>query len=632
MPPQTGMSGMAAPVQMNGAPNGVQMTGYPQNGMPANGVPNGMQMNGGPHGMQNMQNGMMNGAPNGMPMNGAPIQMNGHQNGMPMNGTPNGMQNGMNSAMPNGSPLQSPKQKTGHARPNGKTRRARAAQQQDKEAQAAAAAAAAGQPGAVCPVAPPLQEQPGGAGSPKVRPKDGSSPVNGEKGASKYSNGLVDLQSEEQLQWLTDDFFMYQFKCVWCPITVQHNWQTCLYAHNYQDARRNPQMGYGPQPCPHWDKKERAPHYGQRCPNGVLCPYSHGAKEQLYHPQYYKTVICWDFSHTKDGCPRGKLCAFYHKKRSQRRGPQLAALARTDYQQLLHDDAMQYIQSDFGCPPFTSTVHEKDMNMAPSIPISQFAPNVAGMASIGNMPMMGQMGPDVMRDQNSGAYPPDFVWYNEDGQEGPRNGYALANSPHSGSDITVPMGYQPNMSPNGMSDATPVGSPMRGPMNGAQFYKPPQLGLEEPGSPHGPAGPSSPYGDQQGYMAQPMNSPHGVVMVPVMNSPQHGPMPPSPHGPMVQGNMMMMAPTLDQQQAPFGSLYESGPPTTAPPQPKEKKQAQDDDLFDVKSFDSMELYDQAPMPIQPPAGLMINKYGMMTMESALTNSGEGTSASASNSD
>ena len=112
-------------------------------------------------------------------------------------------------------------------------------------------------------------------------------------------------------------------------------------------------------------------------------------------------------------------------RRGQRRGPQLAALARTDYQQLLHDDAMQYIQapathptctflkeecvfqarfldknsfsctssstisvsrtfwrplglrgaryiqSDFGCPPFTSTVHEKDMNMAPSIPISQ---------------------------------------------------------------------------------------------------------------------------------------------------------------------------------------------------------------------------------------------------------------------
>merc|ERR1719197_1789318 len=360
--------------------------------------------------MNGHQNGMpMNGTPmNGAPMNGAP--MNGAMNGAPMNGAMNGMQ--MNSAMPNGSPLSSPKQKTGHARSNGKTRRARAAQQQDEEAQAAAAAAAA-QPGAVCPVVPPQSVDQQGGGSPKSRPKDPGMMPEG-KNASKYSNGLVDLQSEEQLQWLTDDFFMYQFKCVWCPITVQHNWQTCLYAHNYQDARRNPQMGYGPQPCPHWDKKERAPHYGQRCPNGVLCPYSHGAKEQLYHPQYYKTVICWDFSHTKDGCPRGKLCAFYHKKRSQRRGPQLAALARVDYTQLLHDDAMQYIQSDFGCPPFTSTVHEKDMNMAPSIPISQFAPNVAGMASITLMDHVAQPAP--------AAFPEGYGWYNEDVQEGSRNG------------------------------------------------------------------------------------------------------------------------------------------------------------------------------------------------------------------
>jgi hypothetical protein len=53
----------------------------------------------------------------------------------------------------------------------------------------------------------------------------------------------------------------------------------------------------------------------------------------------------------------------------------------------------------------------------------------------------------------------------------------------------------------------------------------------------------------------------------------------------------------------------------------------------------MELYDQA-MPIMPPAGLVMNKYGMMAKASdadlrasMTTNSGgEGTSASASNSD
>merc|ERR1719269_98360 len=220
-----------------------------------------------------------------------PMQMQ-----MPPPGSPQ-----MNGSNPNGA-AQSPKPK-GHARPNGKTRRARAAQQ-EKEG---------GSPARSVGATPELQQ------SPKSRPKDPGMSIDNKHG-SKYSNGLVDLQSEEQLQWLTDDFFMYQFKCVWCPITVQHNWQTCLYAHNYQDARRNPQMGYGPQPCPHWDKKERAPHYGQRCPNGVLCPYSHGAKEQLYHPHYFKTVICWDFAHTKEGCPRERLCAFYHRKRGQRKG------------------------------------------------------------------------------------------------------------------------------------------------------------------------------------------------------------------------------------------------------------------------------------------------------------------------
>ena len=35
---------------------------------------------------------------------------------------------------------------------------------------------------------------------------------------------------------MTDEFFMYKFKVYWCPIGVQHNWQNCVYAHNYQDA------------------------------------------------------------------------------------------------------------------------------------------------------------------------------------------------------------------------------------------------------------------------------------------------------------------------------------------------------------------------------------------------------------
>ena len=31
----------------------------------------------------------------------------------------------------------------------------------------------------------------------------------------------------------------------------------------------------------------------ERC-EGFRCPYAHGAKEQLYHPRYFRTVVCRD--------------------------------------------------------------------------------------------------------------------------------------------------------------------------------------------------------------------------------------------------------------------------------------------------------------------------------------------------
>lgn len=130
-------------------------------------------------------------------------------------------------------------------------------------------------------------------------------------------NPLLSVDEEEQSKGaLTDDFFMYRFKTFWCPVGVPHDWQNCAYAHNYQDARRNPKIGYGPKPCPHWQRKETTLEYEQRCPKGIRCPYSHGAKEQLYHPSYFKTVVCQDWQ--KNACPRGHLCAFWHSKSEQR--------------------------------------------------------------------------------------------------------------------------------------------------------------------------------------------------------------------------------------------------------------------------------------------------------------------------
>merc|ERR1719277_2678596 len=112
---------------------------------------------------------------------------------------------------------------------------------------------------------------------------------------------------------MTTDFFMYRYKTLWCPKGVQHDWHTCPYMHTYQDARRPISIGYGHRPCPHWNKDDAGTEYSQRCPMGVLCPYSHGAKEQLYHPHSFKTAVCRDLRATGRGdkaCPRHPLCAY----------------------------------------------------------------------------------------------------------------------------------------------------------------------------------------------------------------------------------------------------------------------------------------------------------------------------------
>lgn len=167
---------------------------------------------------------------------------------------------------------------------------------------------------------------------------------------------LLSMEEEQQVDSaLTDEFFMYKYKTLWCPIGVPHEWQTCVYAHNYQDARRPTSIGYGPRPCPNWNRKDTGAEYSQRCTLGLRCSYAHGAKEQLYHPKYFKTVICRDLR--SKSCPRKHLCAFFHHK-SERRHPTPDKL---DYERSLddadipHDWAMEFLS-----PPFPFTENKKD--------------------------------------------------------------------------------------------------------------------------------------------------------------------------------------------------------------------------------------------------------------------------------
>ena len=123
---------------------------------------------------------------------------------------------------------------------------------------------------------------------------------------------LVPHFTEEEEENPTEEFIAYRFKTQWCPIGGPHDWERCVYAHTYRDWRRTPHAGYSSKPCPHWTSSLKAGknpslQYGQRCPLGMACHLAHGAKEQLYHPSFYKTMPC-----SEKRCERGVFCAFTH--------------------------------------------------------------------------------------------------------------------------------------------------------------------------------------------------------------------------------------------------------------------------------------------------------------------------------
>merc|ERR1719424_314527 len=112
------------------------------------------------------------------------------------------------------------------------------------------------------------------------------------------------------------------------------------------------------------------------------------------------------------------------------------------------------------------------------------------------------------------------------------------------------------------------------------------------------------------------------LMMPMM-PPSNQQVPVGPQGyPMMQPNMMLVQtpfPNQYQQQAPNLLAHASAPP---------RNMANDDDLFDVRSADSMEMmYDK--MPVMPPMGLQI-KNGVLqprqSVETLTTSAGEGTTS------
>jgi len=131
------------------------------------------------------------------------------------------------------------------------------------------------------------------------------------------------------------DFYMFYFKTEWCPYNREHNKAQCVYAHNWQDFRRKPNIFRydSAQTCRLWKPGTFIAKYHEGCLRQASCPHSHGWKEQEYHPLFYKTRRCEEL-HTQlhrgrpsPKCQRGVECPYFHTE-AERREPELVAQRR----------------------------------------------------------------------------------------------------------------------------------------------------------------------------------------------------------------------------------------------------------------------------------------------------------------
>ena len=113
-----------------------------------------------------------------------------------------------------------------------------------------------------------------------------------------------------------DDFYMFHFKTVWCPFNLtQHDKALCVYAHNWQDYRRKPNIySYDPAPCSNWKSTDFILNYEDGCPYKEKCPKCHGWKEHEYHPLNFKSKPC----PAGKNCAKGRDCPHYHIARERR--------------------------------------------------------------------------------------------------------------------------------------------------------------------------------------------------------------------------------------------------------------------------------------------------------------------------
>lgn len=135
-----------------------------------------------------------------------------------------------------------------------------------------------------------------------------------------YGNycGFAHTEQELKIELLhnykkDEDFYMVCYKTEWCPFNHEHNKSICVYAHNLQDFRRKPVSSffkYTSELCRNWNPEAFISVYKQGCEFELKCMHSHGWKEHLFHPHFYKTTPCQDIAK----CHQGPGCPYFHSE------------------------------------------------------------------------------------------------------------------------------------------------------------------------------------------------------------------------------------------------------------------------------------------------------------------------------
>lgn len=128
----------------------------------------------------------------------------------------------------------------------------------------------------------------------------------------KYGKYCADAHFDEELNCellhymdFDEDFLIFKYKTEFCPFNMEHSFEKCVYAHSWEDYRRNIILfPYSNVACPHVEDADSS--FDVRCEDENDCQFAHGSYELEYHPLNFKRTVC-----VKNDCD-GLFCAYAH--------------------------------------------------------------------------------------------------------------------------------------------------------------------------------------------------------------------------------------------------------------------------------------------------------------------------------